>query len=46
MKRRVETITFEGHTLEYSVAGSGPPHSCHAWRAFKLLRGIRVHGAD
>lgn len=45
MKRRVETITFEGHTLEYSVAGSGP-HSCHAWRAFKLLRGIRVHGAD
>lgn len=25
MKRRVETITFEGHTLEYSVAGKGAP---------------------
>ncbi|MEC1550486.1 alpha/beta hydrolase [Bacillus rugosus] len=25
MKRRVETITFEGHTLEYSVTGKGAP---------------------
>ncbi|MGG5774232.1 alpha/beta fold hydrolase [Bacillus subtilis] len=25
MKRRVETITFEGHTLEYSVTGKGTP---------------------
>ncbi|WP_269775347.1 alpha/beta fold hydrolase [Bacillus siamensis] len=25
MKRRVETITFEGYTLEYSVTGEGAP---------------------
>ncbi|QJC87254.1 alpha/beta hydrolase [Bacillus inaquosorum] len=25
MKRRVETITFDGHTLEYSVTGKGAP---------------------